>query len=186
VRAAVVALSLTALAASNAAAADEDDSPSPFEARPTAAFIETVLSGPYGFAAFEAEQALLPSWTVSAGIGLGDASLQGGAMTHLRFGGAWSRMEIGAGLSYGKRVWQDLCGDELCAQKSGTVLRANLEMGVTHRWPSGFSMKYFVGYGHVAAGSLTCESVNVDNCTANLQNEGLGMVYTGFGIGASF
>ena len=47
-------------------------------------------------------------------------------------------------------------------------------------------MKYFVGYGQVVAGSLTCEAINVDNCNANLQNEGRGTVYTGFAIGASF
>jgi len=185
VRAAIVALTLVTLVGRAAAAAD-DDSPSPFDARPTAVFLQAGLSGPYGFAAFEAEQALLALWTVSAGIGFGEASLQGGAMTHLRFGGAWSRVEIGTGLSYGKRVWQELCGDELCAQKSGTVLRANLEVGATHRWPRGFSMKYFVGYGQVVAGSFACEAINVDNCNANLQNEGRTTVYTGFAIGASF
>ena len=185
-RVAIVALTLVTLAASTAAAADDDDSPSPFEARPTAVFLHAGLSGPYGFAAFEAEQALSPLWTVSAGFGLGEASLQGGAMTHLRFGGGWSRLEIGAGLSYGKHVWKDLCGDELCAQKSGTVLRANLEVGGSHRWPRGFSMKYFVGYGQVVAGTLTCEAVNIDDCVANLQNEGRGTVYTGFAMGASF
>ena len=185
-RVAIVALTLVTLAAGTAAAADDDDSPSPFEARPTAVFLHAGLSGPYGFAAFEAEQALLPLWTLSAGFGLGEASLQGGAMTHLRFGGGWSRLEIGAGLSYGKHVWTDLCGDELCAQKSGTVLRANLEVGGSHRWPRGFSMKYFVGYGQVVAGTLTCEVVNVDNCNTNLQNEGRGTVYTGFAMGASF
>jgi hypothetical protein len=64
-------------------------------------------------------------WTLSAGVGLGAASLQGAAMTRLRLGGDWSRAEIGAGVSYGKHVWQDLCGDEVCAQKGGTVARAN-------------------------------------------------------------
>jgi hypothetical protein len=186
-RIAIVALTVVTLTARAAAAADDDDAPSPFDARSTAVFLHTALHGPYGVAGFEAEQAVLPLWTLSAGVGLGDASLQGGAMTHLRFGAGRSRLEVGAGLSYGKEVWQDLCGgDDICAQKAGTVVRANVEVGGAHRWPGGFTMKYFVGYGRVVEGSLTCEGVNANDCDTKLKNEGLATAYTGFAIGASF
>jgi hypothetical protein len=177
---------LLTLAGATAAAAEDDEEVSPFEARSTAVFLHVGVSAPLGFGGFEAEQAIVPAWTVSAGVGLGAAGGQVGAMTHLRLGGSWSRFEVGAGLSHGKHVWTEFCGDETCAQKSGTVTRANLELGGTHRWPHGFSMRYFVGYGHVVAGDLVCEGDTVDNCRANHQNDGQSMTYTGFAVGGSF
>jgi len=185
-RASAIGCALITLAAASAAATEDDEEISPFEARSTAVFLHVGIGAPFGFLGFEAEQAILPFWTVSGGVGLGDASGQLGAMTHLRFGGSWSRVELGAGLSYGKHVWQDLCGDEICAQKRGTVTRANLELGGTHRWPHGFSMRYFVGYGQVVSGDLVCESYSIDNCVANHQNDGRAMIYTGFAVGGSF
>lgn len=185
-RVAIIALAAITLTAGTAAA-DDDDAPSPFDTRSTAVFLHTGLYGPYGVVGFEGEQAVLPVWTLSAGVGLGDTSLMGGAMTHLRFGAGRSRLEIGAGVTYGTEVWTDFCGsDELCARKSGTVLRANVEAGGAHRWPGGFTMKYFVGYGRVAAGSLSCDVANPDDCAGKLKNEGLATRYTGFAIGGSF
>jgi len=60
------------------------------------------------------------------------------------------------------------------------------EIGATHRWPSGFSMRYFVGYGRVVAGDFSCEEPAVDACLANHPNDGRELLYTGFGVGGSF
>lgn len=187
-RVAIIALAAITLAGNTAAAADDDDSPSPFDTYSSAVFLHTALHGPYGFLGFEAEQAVLPLWTLSGGVGFGEASsLQGAAMTHLRFGGNRARVEIGAGLSYGDEVWKELCGDEPCTKAIGSAVRANAEVGGAHRWPNGFTMKYFVGYSRVAEGSLSCQSVNnPGGCATKLQNDGLATMYTGFAVGASF
>jgi len=185
-RVALIALVLVTLLSARAVAADDGEDASPFEAKPTALFLQSGLYSPLGFAGFELEQTVLPVWTVSAGVGLGDVGMQFAGITHLTLGGLRSRLELGAGVSHGDHRWRDLCGDEICAQKTGTVTWANLEIGGAHRWRNGFSLKYFAGYGRIVAGALVCDSYTVDSCVANYKDAGRERIYTGFAFGWAF
>src|SRR5262249_27554236 len=99
------------------------------------------------------------------------------------FGDDWGKFELGAGVSHGKYTWNDLCYEDLCAQKVGTVTWANVEIGRERRWASGFTMRYFFGYGHVIAGDLVCQGAPSPPCMAA---DGYDTTYAGIAFGGAF
>jgi hypothetical protein len=184
VRLAIVTFALMALG-SAVARADEDTVVSPFVSKPTALYFVSGPRTPVGFFGFEAEQNLTSFWTVAVGGGF-DAGPQVAAMTRLLLGGATSKLALGVGVSHGKFTWVHDEGDEIAAQKSGTISWANFEIGGAHRWRNGFSLKYFVGYTRAVAGELVCEGYSAPNCLASYQNDGYSGLYTGAAVGGAF
>jgi hypothetical protein len=181
----IVAMTLLAALAPAQAAADDDISE--FEARPTAIYAQVGLGTPLGFLGVEAEHTVLPTWSLSAGAGLGIAGPQAAAMVRRLFEGDQSKLVIGAGLSGGRYRWVELCFDEGCTRKGGMVAWANLEIGGEHRFRSGFAMKYFGGYGRLIAGDLVCdEQATYDHCITTHKNDGYNLIYAGVAFGYAF
>ena len=109
------------------------------------------------------------------------------AMIRWLGGGQRSKVTIGAGISGGKYKWTEFCFD--CdngpVTKSGTVAWGNLEIGGEHQFWSGFSLRYFGGYGHIIAGDLVCDPP-ATSCGPYYQDDGYYVVYTGIAVGYSF
>jgi hypothetical protein len=186
-RAAVFALTLVVAASGRATAADNDGSARPFESRPTALYAVLGLGTPVGLVGAELEETILPSLSLSAGVGWGAANApQGSAMLRGLIGGQRSKFTIGAGISGGQYKWTDLsCFYDTCPTKSGTVAWGNVEIGGEHRFPGGFALRYFGGYGHIIAGDLVCDPP-ATSCGPYYQNDGYNLIYTGIGVGYSF
>ena len=182
-RLATLILVLAGLASGQAMAAD---GVSEFEARPTALYAQIGLGTPLGFLGVEAERTVTPVFSLSAGAGWGNAGPQAAAMMRMLLGGDRSKLVIGAGASGGKYTWDELCFDDGCAEKSGTVAWGNLEIGGEHRFRSGFALRYFGGYGHVLAGNLACVGASYDHCVSFHAHDGYSLVYTGVAFGYAF
>ncbi len=185
-RAAVLALTLIVAASGRAAAANNDGSASPFESRPTAVYAVAGLGTPVGLVGAEVEETLLPNLSLSGGVGWGAANApQGAAMLRWLGGSQWSKLTVGAGISGGRYKWTDwACFDDTCATKSGTVAWGNVEIGGELRFPRGFALRYFAGYGHIIAGDLVCDPP-ATSCGPYYQNDGYNLIYTGVGVGYS-
>ena len=186
-RAAVIALTLLVATAGRAAAGDDNGRPSPFESRPTAIYWVLGAGTPVGFTGVEVEENILPSLSLSAGVGLGaSAAPQAAGMIRWMAGGRVSKFAVGAGISGGRYKWWDLaCFDDTCGTKSGTVAWGNLEIGGEVRTSRGLAIRYFGGYGHVIAGNLVCDPP-ATSCGPYYQNDGYDLIYIGVGVGYSF
>jgi hypothetical protein len=193
-RAAVVALAfpLLAVASATATAAQnaEDEEPiSAFEAKPTAVYAVVGFGTPVGLMGAEIERTLEPHWTISAGGGWGLSGFQGSAMTHFLLGdSSQSRFAVGAGISGGKYTWKESCLIDCDdpAEKTGSVMWGNLEVGGEHRFFGGFAIRYFAGYGHVVAGDLVCTSDMNSGCASLSRETGRDIIYTGVALGGAF
>jgi hypothetical protein len=132
------------------------------------------------------------SVAASRGIAIGN-SLQWAVMPRLRVAGDTTTFTVGAGISGGNYAVIRHCGfivpNEDCTTvfvpEAGYVLWGNLEMGWEIQSPGGFSLRGFVGYGHVLTpGALHCVN-SVPNC-ATSPSEGQDLPYVGLGAGYAF
>jgi hypothetical protein len=185
----IVALALVALASGGASAADTGV----YESRPTALYLQLGLGTPLGELGLEAEQTLTPHLAIAVGAGIGGKGPQGATMLRLRLGGDRAKIVVGAGLSGGPYSWLNFCGDTAngCPQKSGTVAWTNLEIGGSHRDRNGFSLRYFIGYGRIVAGTYTCDpdgpyEMAYDRCVMSGPDSGKNLLYTGIALGYAF
>ncbi|HEY7371908.1 MAG TPA: hypothetical protein VIF57_06990 [Polyangia bacterium] len=191
-RAAVIAIAfaLIALASTTVAAAEDDEGQvSAFEAKPTAVYAVVGFGTPVGLMGAELERTLEPHWTISASGGWGLSGFQGSAMTHFLLGDSrQSRFAIGAGISGGNYTWKESCLVDCDdpAEKTGSVMWGNLEVGGEHRFFSGFAIRYFGGYGHVVAGDLVCTSDMNSGCASLSRETGRDIIYTGVALGGAF
>ena len=151
--------------------ADEALAPS----RRAALYAEAGLGTPVGYFGAEAVLKLAPSWEIASGVGLGlTASRNGSGFVHdlqwslmprYRFGGNRPAMTIGLGVSGGNyaHTLDSLCGSQeeelICSLTNWRyTLWANLEIGWEYWLPTGFAVRYFIGYGRVLAqGSEHCQ-----------------------------
>jgi hypothetical protein len=188
-RAAILALMLVGLTSGRAAAADDDESVSPFESRSTAVFGIVGLGTPVGLIGVEIEQMVESHLSLSAGAGWGVANApQLAAMIHFLAGGVRSKVTFGVGASHGQYKWEEFpCFD--CENgpvtKSGNVTWGNIEIGGEHRFWSGFALRYFGGFGHIVSGDLVCDNAP-SGCGPYYQNDGYNIIYTGIGVGGAF
>jgi hypothetical protein len=168
--------------ASAAAAAEAESN---FKTHPTAVYAQLGLGTPLGWAGGEIEQTLTSFLAISGGVGMGSAGPQVALMPRLRLGNLYTVVTLGAGVSYGKYRWDDGCSPDCSPTvRTGTVTWGNLEAGIEHRLRSGFSVRYFAGYGHVIAGQLTCTTGTF--CDVEDQNDGRSLFYLGAAVGWAF
>ena len=123
----VLVMTLFALGASQAAAAD-DDVMSELESKPNAFYAQGGLGTPLGYVGFELARRVSPSFLVSAGAGMGVTGPQITLMPRLLLGQGRSVLVLGAGVSRGKYTSNTHCfDDDSCAHLVGTANWANAE-----------------------------------------------------------
>jgi hypothetical protein len=181
----VLVMTLLALGAGKAAAAD-GDVVSERESKPNVFYAQGGLGTPLGYVGFELARHVSPSFLVSAGAGMGVTGPQISLMPRLLLGQGRSVLVLGAGVSRGNYTSSTFCfDDESCAHRVGTANWANAEIGGEYRWPGGLSFRYFGGYGRAFADNLVCAGDAIDECNAH-PSWGRSLVYTGFAFGQAF
>jgi hypothetical protein len=195
-RRAALAVAFIALTSGPRAFAD-DEAPHNAETRPTAVYVTGGLGTPLGLVGLEVERTIARFFEVSAGVGVGYASLDGpdkgnlalqvGFMPRLLIPLGRRRIDlaIGAGVSYGRYQSWDSCGaDCLPTSWAGNVLWGNGEVAIEYRGDDGLYWRAFGGPAHVLAGTLTCtESVG---CAPGSEEQARTVPYGGAAIGWSF
>lgn len=155
---------------------------------------------PVGGLGVEGSYRIRPDLELSVGLGLGLAAaiskampIQLAVMPRYRIGNPRNALTLGLGMSGGKY------GDVLvlgCESQEDFVqcnthdarytLWANAEIGGEHVGPSGFTVRYFVGYGRILAqGAHDCTYLNqpTDNCPGPVAAN---MPYLGVALGQLF
>jgi len=179
----VLVMTLFALAAGKAAAADLA---SELESKPNVFYAQGGLGTPLGYVGFELARRVSPSFLVSAGAGMGVTGPQIALMPRLLLGQGQSVLVLGAGVSRGEYTSNNHCyDDDSCAHLVGTANWANAEIGGEYRWPGGLSFRYFGGYGRAFADDLVCAGDAIDECNAH-PSWGRSLIYTGFAFGQAF
>jgi len=171
-----VAILVVVLGLPDLARVDDENVP----AWKTAVYAETGLGTPVGYFGLEGLRRIAPRWEIAAGVGLGlSASKNGSGLGHelqwslmprYRLGSDRAAMTIGLGVSGGNyaHTLESLCGSEeeilTCSLANWRyTLWANVELGGEYWLPSGFALRFFVGYGHVLAqGAEHCVFANPD------------------------
>ena len=166
------------------------DSPAPPE--PIAAFVVAGAGAPLGYSGVELQVSPARWMSAAAGVGMGVSGFQVGGMLRgwIAPPGNEGGTYLGAGLSYGRHTWRELCiVDNHCsARKSGNLLWENTEIGYEFRSPNRrFLMRVFGGVAMVLRGSLRCEAFQEEHCRTAHAGDGTSWLpYLGAAWGAAF
>lgn len=162
------------------------DGASLFDQKATSVYAQLGLGTPLGFYGGEVEQTVTSFLALSGGAGIGQAGPQVAFMPRVRLGSDTSAVVAGAGVSYGKYRYSTIClvfCDRSSAVFEGKVTWVNAEAALEHRWPSGLSLRLFLGAGRRVAGALPCTA---DGGCGRLRPTVLVVPYLGTALGWSF